>query len=154
MASYKAGNIPRIARNGRAGLPQFVVRTKGSGNQLCDACRLREPRVDEGRPGDRRYLPLGSRTPRPGAYSHVARRVGAAIDEEMMLGRRIYTAEEMKDVGLVHILAEPGQGIAEAREYIQRTKRRHIGSRCVYQVGREVKSDFARRARPYRPGLG
>ena len=112
MASCKAGNIPRIARNGRAGLPQFVVRTKGSGNQLCEACRLREPRVDEGRPDDRRYLLLGSRTPRPGAYSHVARRVGAAFAEEMMLGRRIYTAEEMKDVDLVHILAEPRQGIA------------------------------------------
>jgi DSF synthase len=56
----------------------------------------------------------------------------------MMLGGRIYTAEEMKDVGLVHILAEPGQGLAEAREYIQRSKRRHIGNRSVYQVGREV----------------
>lgn len=73
-----------------------------------------------------------------GAYSLVARRVGAAFAEEMMLGGRIYTAEEMKDVGLVHILAEPGQGLAEAREYIQRSKRRHIGSRSVYQVGREV----------------
>jgi DSF synthase len=56
----------------------------------------------------------------------------------MMLSGRIYTAEEMKDVGLVHILAEPGQGIAEARDYIQRSKRRHTGSRSVYQIGREV----------------
>ena len=38
----------------------------------------------------------------------------------------------------MHILTEPGQGIAEAREYIQRSKRRHVGSRFVYQVGREV----------------
>src|SRR6476659_4168617 len=76
--------------------------------------------------------------PGMGAYSLVARRVGAAFAEEMMLGGRIYTAEEMKDVGLVHILAEPGQGLAEAREYIQRSKRRHTGSRSVYQVGREV----------------
>jgi len=76
--------------------------------------------------------------PGMGAYSLVARRVGAAFAEEMMLGGRIYTAEEMKDVGLVHILAEPGQGLAEAREYIQRSKRRHIGNRSVYQVGREV----------------
>ena len=56
----------------------------------------------------------------------------------MMLGGRIYTAEEMKDVGQAHILAEPGQGLAEAREYIQRSKRRHIGNRSGYQVGREV----------------
>lgn len=76
--------------------------------------------------------------PGMGAYSPVSRRVGAAFAEEMMLSGRIYTAEEMRDVGLVHVLAEPGQGIAEAREYIQRSKRRHIGSRSVYQVGREV----------------
>lgn len=76
--------------------------------------------------------------PGMGAYSLVARRVGAAFAEEMMLSGRIYTAEEMKEVGLVHILADPGQGIAEARDYIQRSKRRHIGSRSVYQIGREV----------------
>jgi len=76
--------------------------------------------------------------PGMGAYSLVARRVGAAFAEEMMLSGRIYTAEEMKDVGLVHILAEPGQGIAEARAYIQRSKRRHTGSHSVYQIGREV----------------
>src|SRR5690349_11483965 len=76
--------------------------------------------------------------PGMGAYSLVARRVGAAFAEEMMLGGRIYTAEEMKDAGLVHILAEPGQGVAEARDFMQRGKRRHTGSRSVYQIGREV----------------
>ena len=76
--------------------------------------------------------------PGMGAYSLVARRVGAAFAEEMMLNGRIYTAEEMKDAGLVHILAEPGQGIAEARDFIQRSKRRHTGSRSIYRIGREV----------------
>jgi DSF synthase len=76
--------------------------------------------------------------PGMGAYSLVARRVGAALAEEMMLSGRIYTAEEMKDAGLVHILAEPGQGIAEVREFIQRSKRRHTGSHSVYRIGREV----------------
>jgi DSF synthase len=76
--------------------------------------------------------------PGMGAYSLVARRVGAAFAEEMMLSGRIYTAEEMKDVGLVHVLAEPGQGIDEARDFMQRSKRRHTGSRSVYQIGREV----------------
>ena len=76
--------------------------------------------------------------PGMGAYSLVARRVGAAFAEEMMLVGRIYTAEEMKDAGLVHVLAEPGQGIAEARDFIQRNKRRHTGSRSIYQIGREV----------------
>jgi DSF synthase len=76
--------------------------------------------------------------PGMGAYSLVARRVGAAFAEEMMLSGRIYTAEEMKDAGLVHVLAEPGQGIAEARDFIQRGKRRHTGVRSVYRIGRDV----------------
>ena len=76
--------------------------------------------------------------PGMGAYSLVARRIGAALAEEMMLSGRIYTAEEMKDAGLIHILAEPGQGIVEAREFIQRNKRRHTGGHSVYRIGREV----------------
>jgi len=76
--------------------------------------------------------------PGMGAYSLVARRVGAALAEEMMLSGRIYTAEEMKDIGLVHIVTEPGQGIAEAREYMQRNGRRHTGNRAVFRAGREV----------------
>jgi DSF synthase len=76
--------------------------------------------------------------PGMGAYSLVARRVGAAFAEEMMLSGRIYTAEEMRDAGLVHVLAEPGEGIAAAHDFIQRSKRRHMGSRSIYQIGREV----------------
>ena len=76
--------------------------------------------------------------PGMGAYSLLARRLGAARAEEMILSGRTYSAEEMKDAGLVHILTEPGQGIAEARDYIRRNKRRHNGIRAVYQAGREV----------------
>jgi DSF synthase len=76
--------------------------------------------------------------PGMGAYSLVSRRVGAAFAEEMMLSGRIYSAEEMKQAGLVHILAEPGQGIAAAREFIQSSKRRHTGRRSIYQIGRAV----------------
>lgn len=76
--------------------------------------------------------------PGMGAYSLVSRRASAAVAEEMMLSGRTYTAAEMKDMGLVHIVAEPGQGIAAAQEYMQRTTRRHAGVRGVYQAGREV----------------
>lgn len=76
--------------------------------------------------------------PGMGAYSLVARRVGAAFAEEMMLTGRTYSAEEMKEAGLVHILAEPGQGIAAVRDYMQHNKRRRIGARAVFAAGREV----------------
>jgi DSF synthase len=47
-------------------------------------------------------------------------------------------AEEMKDLGLVHVLAEPGQGIKAARGYIVQSKRRHGGSRAVFEAARAV----------------
>ena len=76
--------------------------------------------------------------PGMGAHSLVSRRIGAALAEEMMLSGRCYSAEEMKEIGLVHIVAEPGQGIAAARDYMQRNKRRHVGNRAVFQASREV----------------
>ena len=76
--------------------------------------------------------------PGMGAYSLLSRRIGAADAEEMMLSGRTYTAEEMKDAGLVHTVVEPGQGIDAVRDYIERNKRRHAGARGVYRAGREV----------------
>jgi len=72
--------------------------------------------------------------PGMGAYSIVSRRADAAFAEEMMLSGRIYSADEMKDAGLVHMVVEPGQGIEAARDYMQRNKRRHVGARAIYKV--------------------
>jgi DSF synthase len=76
--------------------------------------------------------------PGMGAYSLLARRIGAADAEEMMLSGRTYTANEMKDAGLVHTVVEPGQGIEAVRDYVERNKRRHAGARGVYRAGLEV----------------
>jgi len=76
--------------------------------------------------------------PGMGAYSLVSRRVGAAFAEEMMLSGRIYSADEMKEAGLVHMVVEPGQGLEAAREHMQRNKRRHIGARAVFKAGHVV----------------
>ena len=76
--------------------------------------------------------------PGMGAYNLVSRKIGVAFAEEMMLTGRIYTAEEMEHAGLVHVLAEPGQGVDEARKYIQRNKRRHNGVRAVYEASRSI----------------
>jgi DSF synthase len=44
----------------------------------------------------------------------------------------------MRDLGLVHVVAEPGQGIDTARDYMQRNKWLNNANRAVFQVGREV----------------
>ena len=76
--------------------------------------------------------------PGMGASSIVARRAGAAFAEEMMLSGRIYSADEMKDAGLVHLVVEPGQGVEAARDYMQRNRRRHVGARAIYKAGHVV----------------
>ncbi|HSC56896.1 MAG TPA: crotonase/enoyl-CoA hydratase family protein [Nitrospira sp.] len=76
--------------------------------------------------------------PGMGAYNLVSRRVGSVIAEQMILSGRIYTAEEMKEIGLVHILAEPGQGVVAARDYIRDHSRRHAGLQGFFQAMREV----------------
>ena len=58
----------------------------------------------------------------------------------MILSGRIYTAEEMKEIGLIHILAEPGEGLAAARNYIRENARRHAGLQAFFQAAREVNS--------------
>jgi DSF synthase len=76
--------------------------------------------------------------PGMGAYSLVARRSGAAFAEEMMLSGRTYTADEMKDAGLLQFVVEPGEAIDAARDYMHRNRRRHAGMQGVFRAGREV----------------
>jgi DSF synthase len=72
--------------------------------------------------------------PGMGAHSLLSRKIGLARAEEMMLSNRLYTAEEMHEIGLVHVLAEPGCGEEAVRTYIGKNGRRHAGHRGIYQA--------------------
>jgi DSF synthase len=72
--------------------------------------------------------------PGMGAHCLLARKVGLAKAEEMMLSNRLYSAEEMHEMGLVHILAEPGHGEDAVRGYIARNGRRQRGHFGIYQA--------------------
>lgn len=72
--------------------------------------------------------------PGMGAHSLLSRKVGLARAEEMMLSNRLYSAEEMYEMGLVHILAEPGCGEEAVRAYIAKNGRRHAGHRGIYHA--------------------
>ncbi|HEU0134948.1 MAG TPA: crotonase/enoyl-CoA hydratase family protein, partial [Allosphingosinicella sp.] len=72
--------------------------------------------------------------PGMGAHALLARKIGLARAEEMMLSNRLYTAEEMHEMGLVQILAEPGCGEDAVRAYIAKNGRRHVGHRGIYQA--------------------
>jgi DSF synthase len=76
--------------------------------------------------------------PGMGAHSFLTRRLGAALAEGMILSGTVYTAEEMYEMGLVHSLAAPGEGVAAVRAYIAQNSRRHGGQRAVYEASRQV----------------
>jgi DSF synthase len=72
--------------------------------------------------------------PGMGAHCLLSRKLGMAKAEEMILSGRTYAAEEMHALGLVHVLAEPGEGAAAVRTYIERNGRRQSGHRGIYQA--------------------
>ncbi len=76
--------------------------------------------------------------PGMGAYSFLSRRLDAARAEKMILSGRIYTAEELHEMGIVDILAEDGEGEQAVREYIDKHAYRHNAYRAVFQARKRV----------------
>jgi DSF synthase len=72
--------------------------------------------------------------PGMGAHSLLARKIGLARAEEMMLSNRLYSAEEMHELGLVHVLADPGCGEEAVRAYVAKNGRRQAGHRGIYRA--------------------
>lgn len=65
--------------------------------------------------------------PGMGAHAILSRRLGSAMADRIILSNETYTAEQMYELGLVHQLAEPGEGLKACREFIKRSERRHPG---------------------------
>lgn len=65
--------------------------------------------------------------PGMGAHALLARKLGSAAADRLIESNVTYSAEEMYDLGLVHQLAEPGEGLSACREFIKKSDRRHAG---------------------------
>jgi DSF synthase len=76
--------------------------------------------------------------PGMGAYSLLARKLGHAMAEKMILSGKIYSAQEMLDLGLVNQIVEEGEGEEATRAYIAANLPRHAGMLGTYQAGRRV----------------
>src|SRR3546814_11530106 len=85
--------------------------------------------------------------PGMGAYSILARRIGHVHAERMILGGKVYSAEEMYDMGLVHVIAETGEGEQAVRDYISENNARHRSEER--RVGKECVSTCSSRWSPY-----
>jgi DSF synthase len=65
--------------------------------------------------------------PGMGALTFLTRKLGAAKAEWMIRSGKTMLAEELYEMGLVHILAEPGQGVSAVNKYIAKSGKRHAG---------------------------
>jgi len=72
--------------------------------------------------------------PGMGAYSFLARKIAPALAERMILSGRLYTAEELYDMGVVDVLAEPGEGRARLQAYLAEADRHRSAQRLFQRV--------------------
>ena len=56
--------------------------------------------------------------PGMGAFTFLARRLSPALAKRMIASGKVYTAEELYNLGVVDVLAEPGRGDAAIQQYI------------------------------------
>lgn len=76
--------------------------------------------------------------PGMGAYSYLARRIAPALAERMILSGRLYTAEELYDLGVVDILCGDGEGERALYGFIARTEQGHAMQRTVLSARRRI----------------
>ena len=72
--------------------------------------------------------------PGMGAYSLLSRKVGVAKAEEIILSGKLYSAEELFDLGIVDILAEKGEGEIEVYRYINTANRKANSFQAIRKV--------------------
>lgn len=74
--------------------------------------------------------------PGMGAHPLLSRKLGTAMADRMILSDETYSAEQMYDLGIVHALAEPGDGIAAVRKFIGRSNRKLAGLVAAHKAMR------------------
>jgi len=75
---------------------------------------------------------LFSLFPGMGALSFLTRKIGASMAEKMVFSGKIYSAEEMHDLGVVDVLAEDGMGEQAIYDFVEKNDRGFASRRAVY----------------------
>jgi DSF synthase len=82
--------------------------------------------------------------PGMGAYSFLSRRLDSTRAQKLMSSGLVYTAEEMREIGIVDVVAEDGQGIEATQQFIEE-HRRNRKSRMAISRLRELASPLSHR---------
>jgi DSF synthase len=76
--------------------------------------------------------------PGMGAYSFLERKVGQKVAEQIIASGKIFSAEDMRGLGVVDVVAEDGQGESEIAALIKRRQRSRNGLSALAAVRRRV----------------
>lgn len=72
--------------------------------------------------------------PGMGAYSLLARKLDPVRAERLILSGRMYSAEELFEMGIVDVLAENGQGEKAALTYMKKHSRAYNGYEAIHKI--------------------
>lgn len=78
--------------------------------------------------------------PGMGALTFLGRKLGFAKAEQLVRTGKLLTAEELFEMGVVHILAEPGEGVTAINKYIHRHSARHAAELCMLEASKRANS--------------
>lgn len=76
--------------------------------------------------------------PGMGAHCLLSRKVGPKIADEMILGGKIYTAEEAYNLGVVDVLVEDNEGVSEVYRWIEKNKKLSNGYQAIQKAKSRV----------------
>lgn len=81
---------------------------------------------------------LFSLFPGMGAYSFLSRRIAPGRAERMIMSGRLYSAEELYEMGVVDVLADDGCGEEALHQYVAKNARRHAAHRAIFQARQRI----------------
>jgi DSF synthase len=77
---------------------------------------------------------LFSLFPGMGAFNLLTQKVSPATAEKMMISGRLYSSDELYDIGIVDVLAEDGEGVNAVNSYIRANNKRRKTMRAIKKV--------------------
>jgi DSF synthase len=76
--------------------------------------------------------------PGMGAYSFLSRRISTVQVEQMILSGRIYSADELHEMGVVDVVAEDGQGISDIKKFIKKLTKNQNTRKALLKIRHRV----------------
>jgi DSF synthase len=72
--------------------------------------------------------------PGMGGYNLLARRIGSALAERIILSGNTYTASKLYDMGVIDVLADDGDGIQATKDYMKSHNQSHNTIRSMKKI--------------------